>query len=86
MFNEGLGTVWIAHSGGGCPLSAGEKFDALHRDGIVTTSRTAQARERWDHYGAPCDIVAYRVAHNAKVSGAAEKGRKSMPRVSARIG
>ena len=53
---------WLKHAGGQCPLGAGAKFDALHRDGSVTVNRTAQVRYRWDHHGTPCDIVAYRRA------------------------
>jgi hypothetical protein len=60
--SEGLGARgWIAWEGGHCPLSAGAKYDARHRDGSVTKGRLVYARERWEHLSTPCDIVAYRV-------------------------
>lgn len=59
--SEGLGARWLPFAGGRCPLEAGTNFDAKHRDGSVTTNRTAYARAMWDHYGTACDIVAYRV-------------------------
>jgi hypothetical protein len=60
--NEGLGARWLPFAAGGrCPLEAGARFDAQHRDGKVTANRIANYNDRWDHYGTPCDIVAYRV-------------------------
>lgn len=60
--NEGLGARrWIAWNGGRCPLKGGAKCETQHRDGSVTNDRQVYARDRWDHLGTPCDIVAYRV-------------------------
>jgi hypothetical protein len=59
--NAGLGARWIAWSGGRCPLEAGIKCETQHRDGSVTKDRRVYSRDRWDHLGVPCDIVAYRV-------------------------
>lgn len=63
--SEGLGAVagveWTPHAGGACPLAVGTRYDTLHRDGSVTTCRVVHERDRWDHHGTACDIVAYRL-------------------------
>lgn len=56
---------WHTHAGGICPLKTGTRYSAKHRDGSITHDRTAHAMDRWQHYGSPCDIVAYKVTHNA---------------------
>lgn len=56
---------WQPWTGGHCPLDPGTRYDAQHRDGTITMRRRAYARDRWDHLGTPCDIVAYRVTECA---------------------
>ena len=57
----GAGAQWTPHTGGACPLPVGARYDTLHRDGSVTTCRVVHERDRWDHYGTACDIVAYQL-------------------------
>jgi hypothetical protein len=53
---------WVPWGGGRCPLTAGSVCDTQHRDGSLVYGRPVYANEIWDHFGTPCDIVAYRAA------------------------
>lgn len=54
---------WIPHIGGNCPLKAGTEYSVKHRDGSLSHNRTAYSNDKWNHYGTPCDIVAYKVVN-----------------------